>query len=112
MPRVDVIVDKHGNITCDPNKLKIGKTQGSVVIKWKMQSDGWEVTGITDPDGNPLSTKRFKDSRKDKKDKKKWRIRDMNDKIKDYEYVVHVKSTKTGECKAHDPMIRNGGRKM
>jgi len=108
MPSVKVYVDDEGAITCKPDPLKVGKTQGSVVIKWKMKTAGWEITGITDPDGNPLPKRKFIDSKKD--DKTDWKIRDMNYDIDEYEYVVHVQSLKTGECIAHDPIIRNGGR--
>lgn len=108
MPSVKVYVDDEGAITCKPDPLKIGETLGSVMIKWKMKTKGWEITEITDSKGDPLKKRVFKDSKKD--DKTNWKIRDMNDDVLDYEYMVHIKSVKTGECKAHDPIIRNGGR--
>ena len=108
MPRVKVYVDAEGNVSVNKDPMYVGKTRGSVTIKWKMQSEGWEITNITDPQGNPLPAGEFKKSRKDNAD---WKIKDMNYKIGDYEYVIHVQQIETGECMAHDPVIRNGGRK-
>lgn len=108
MPSVKVYVDDQGNVSVDRDPLKIGKTRGWRVINWHMKTDGWEITGITDANNNPLDEHEFKDSEKDGKN---WHILDLNYRVGEYEYVIHVRRTDTGECKAHDPIIRNGGRK-
>ncbi len=93
-----------------PDKLEIERSTGTVNIHWNVESKkDWEITGISDPDGKPLDTYEFKASRKHRHSG--WKIQDRNRKIRDFEYVVHVQRVKTGECIAHDPIIKNGGRK-
>lgn len=107
---VTVQIDNHGEVTCHPDELKIKKSWGTVNIKWKVESEqDWEITGVSAPDGNPLDISEFKASKKHGNGG--WKIQDRNRKIRDFEYVVHVQRVKTGACIAHDPIIKNGGRK-
>ncbi|MEE4219413.1 MAG: hypothetical protein V2I48_17510 [Xanthomonadales bacterium] len=108
--QVTVNIDTQGTVSCDPDTLKIEKSWGTVNIKWKVKSEqDWEITGISAPDGEPLDAYEFKSSKKH--GHSGWKIQDRNRKIKEFEYVVHVQRVKTGECVAHDPIIKNGGRK-
>lgn len=107
---VTVQIDAKGEVTCHPDELEIKKSWGTVNIKWKVESKkDWEITGISAPDGKPLDTYEFWAS--EKHGKTGWKIKDKNRKTREFEYVVHVQSKKTGECLAHDPIIKNGGRK-
>lgn len=109
MPQVDVLVDSEGNVSCVPDPVPVGKSWRTVVIHWNMQTAGWMITGIAAPGGEPLDDEVFYSSKKE--GKTDWKIKDKNSAIKDYEYEVQVSNTVTGECKAHDPVIRNGGRR-
>lgn len=107
--KVTVNIDQHGTVVCVPDELKLERSKGSVNIHWIVESDqDWEITAITDLENNPLDIYEFKASRK--LGKTGWKIKDRNRKIRDFPYMVHIQRMKSGECKKHDPIIRNGGR--
>lgn len=107
--QVTVMIDNDGIIICDPDVLKLERSTGTVNIHWKVESEqDWEITNISDPEGEPLNIYEFKAS--EKHGQTGWKIKDRNKITRDFAYVVHVQRIQTGECKAHDPIIRNGGR--
>ena len=106
--KVSVYVDSKGAVTCVPNTLETGRSWRSFRIFWYMESDNWEITGISKPGGGDLDPNIFHDS---KKNGRGWKIKDKNPEPGVYEYEVHVRRMETGECVSHDPAIKNGGRR-
>jgi hypothetical protein len=106
--KVTVTVNSQGTPNCVPDVLTIGKSMGSVVVKWTMATPGYEITGVTKIGGDPLDPSVFSKSKA--KNKGGWQITDKNEHKDDYAYVITVKSTATGKECAYDPLIRNGGR--
>jgi len=108
MPTVTVSVGSDASISCDPDTCDVGKTNGNVVIKWKMDNDAtsklYEITAVTFPNGGT----EFIDPGKDQGDG--WKITDKNTLVGDYSYEVTVALKSTGEKTNHDPVVRNGGR--
>lgn len=98
--QVSITVDSSGNVTATPNPLDVGKSNGSVTINFNMDTDGWEITGIS---GLPSSE--FTDSGKNGNG---WKVKDKNDNTSSYNYTVTVQHT-SGQVLMHDPAIRNGG---
>ena len=106
---VEVFVNNEtGSVTFDPDILETGKSWRKFRVYWRMVTEGWEINDITAPDGAPLDPEVFYDP---KKNGRGWRMKDKNPKPGDYEYVVHVRRIGSDECIAHDPVIRNGGRR-
>jgi len=105
---VDVYVDNDGAVTCVPDVLSTGKSWRTFRVFWRMASDDWEITGITTPGGGPLDPNVFYDG---KKNGRGWKMKDKNPEPATYPYEVHVRNLETGKCIAHDPALRNGGRK-
>lgn len=106
---ISVTVDSSGNPSCDPDLYDVGKSNGVVVIKWKMGNDNtsklYEVTNVQIQDD---TTGEFSDSGKDVGDG--WKITDKNDNTQSYQYIITVGLKSTGQQTSHDPTIRNGGR--
>ena len=104
MPPITVTVDEEGNISCDPDIYEVTRNSGTVNIIWKMDTAGYEISGISG-----LPSPEFFDSAKN--GNTGWKVKDKNDdtKVTDHPYSVQVASTSTGEKKEYDPIIRNGG---
>ena len=107
--RITVTVDEEGQVSCSPDELKVRKSRGSVLIKWRMAKDKtsklYEVTNvrIIDDEGQ------FYDKGKDVGDG--WKMRDRNNNRQLYKYDITVALKSTGEEITLDPGIRNGGRR-
>jgi len=106
--QVSVKVNAQGKPSCTPDELSVGKSNGTVVIKWSMDTAGYKITGITKNNGDPLKASVFSSSKAN--GNTGWKITDKNDDTKSYKYKLVVESTSTGEEVAHDPVIKNGGR--
>ena len=107
--KIMVTVDTSGTPSCVPNPLDVGKSNGNVVIKWRLENDAtsklYEVTNVTIADD---STGEFSNPGKDSGDG--WKITNKNDNTNLYSYEITVGLKTTGEQTSHDPGIRNGGR--
>jgi hypothetical protein len=106
--KVDAYVDAENNVSCVPDVLDTGKSWRQFRLYWRMASDGYEFTAITQPGGGPLDPNVFYDG---KKNGRGWRMKDKNPEPGDFKYVVHVRRIGSDECIAHDPVTRNGGRR-
>jgi hypothetical protein len=98
---VSITVDTNGNVTATPNILDVGTSNGTVVINFNMDTDGWEITDVT---GLPDAEFTGKG-----KNGKGYKVTDKNDNSSDYNYTVTVQHTASGRTLMHDPIIRNGG---
>jgi hypothetical protein len=98
---VSITVDSNGNVTATPNPLVVGKSNGSVVIDFDMDTDGWEITGVSGLPDSEFTSKG--------KNGKGWKVTDKNDNTQSYDYTVTVTHTSSGKQLMHDPTIRNGG---
>ena len=106
--KVDVYVDAEENVSCVPDILETGRSWRKFRLYWNMATDGYEICGITKPDGNPLDPNVFYDP---KKNGRGWRMKNINPKPDEFEYVVLVRRIGSDDCIAHDPAIKNGGRR-
>jgi hypothetical protein len=99
---ISVTVDALGNPTCAPGTYDVGKSKGTVVIHWRMDTQGYKVSGVT---GLPASE--FIDSASN--GNTGWKVTDKNNVVGDYSYTIQVTSIPQGTKTELDPIIRNGG---
>lgn len=108
--QITVSVGASGNVCCHPDELDVGKSNGTVIIKWKMDNDAtsklYEVSNIEIKDNNG----QFTGSSKDVGDG--WKITDKNDNTEVYKYDITVKNKNDGVEITLDPTVRNGGRRQ
>ena len=98
---ISVTVDANDNPQAA--NLTLGKSNGNVSIKWKMDTAGWEITDISG-----LSAPEFVDKAKD--GSTGYKITDKNDNTDTYSYTITIQNTETLKILKHDPTIKNGGR--
>lgn len=89
-------------ISVCPDPIDVGRSNKRVYLKFRMNSDGWEMAGI-----GGLPESEFEDEGKDGKG---WKVKDKNRTVADYKYDVSVKEVSSGTVVTLDPTIRNGGR--
>ena len=93
------VVGKKVTVNCPDTDVKTGS--GNVNLKWVMDTEGWEITGVPGLDPPEFINK--------KKEGKGYKCVDKNDTLGDFPYTITVEETSTKTKVAHDPTIRNGG---
>jgi len=99
---IKVTVDQNGDPSCDPETYDVGKSNGTVNIFWRMDTAGYEISGISG-----LPAPEFFDSASS--GNTGWKVKDKNDNLTSYPYTIQVASTTSGKVTEYDPIIKNGG---
>ena len=98
---VHITVDSSGNVSAEPNVLDVGKSNGSVIINFEMDTSDCEITGVSGLPDDEFTEKG--------KNGNGWKVKDKNDNTKTYDYTVQFQRTGSDTVLKHDPSIKNGG---